>query len=725
MSNYIDPETTAKILDTADIVDVVSDYVKLRRSGANYMGLCPFHNERTPSFSVSKAKNICKCFSCGKGGSPVNFIMEIEQLSYGQALRFLAKKYNIPIPEREQTDEERRAQSERESMLAVNEFARDYFSTTLTSTPEGQNIGMAYFRQRGISELMVKKFGLGYSMEAYDGLLKAARAKGFSDRFLVETGLVIKNDQGKMYDRFRGRVIYPIYSLSGRVLAFGGRTLRSDKTMAKYVNSPESSIYSKRAELYGLYQARQAINRKKKCILVEGYMDVISMHQAGVENVVASSGTSLTERQIHLIHRFADDVTVIYDSDPAGIKASLRGIDLLLAQGLNIKVVLLPDGDDPDSFAQTHSSTEVEEYITANEVDFIAFKTRILLADAQNDPIARSRVINDVVGSLALIPDDITRTVYVTDTARRLGISEDVVRLEVQRRRQESLNKARTQTVRDQAGATVAAQQQQDAAPAATAPDSDPARLRPFELELLRYAVRYGMTKSCDAVDADGNITGEISVVSYIAGDLETDGVEWSNPDIAATFAAALALDNPTYHSTLASFRESLEQTLRDMRSQGHAQIAAEAGDSTAIQKAEKALEERIEAEREARTADFIAGYSGQRLANHPDDTIRRLATELLAEPHSLSKIHTKFVHVASERERCPELVDRALFGLKDAIIDCRLLHLRDQLKTIAPNDTATMLSLMEQIAEQMALKHEFAPWIGDRVLSANLKVKR
>lgn len=716
MAHYIDRETTARILDAANIVDVVSDYVKLRRAGANYMGLCPFHNERTPSFSVSKAKNICKCFSCGKGGSPVNFIMEIEQLSYGQALRFLAKKYGIPIPEREQTPEERQAESDRESMIALNEFARDYFADTLANTPDGRNIGMAYFNHRGISEAMVKRFSLGYSTEAFDGFLTAARRKGFSDRFLVETGLVVKSDSGRMFDRFRGRVIYPIFSLSGRVLAFGGRTLKSDKSIAKYVNSPESSIYSKRAELYGLYQARQAINRKKKCILVEGYMDVISMHQAGVENVVASSGTSLTERQIHLIHRFADDVTVIYDSDPAGIKASLRGIDLLLAQGLNIKVVLLPQGDDPDSFAQSHSSSEVEQYIADNEVDFIEFKTRILLADAKNDPIARSRVINDVVGSLALIPDDITRTVYVADTARRLSISEDVVRLEVQRRRSESLNKSRQQAVRDNAGASVATSQE-SITPTAPANDDDAARLRPFEEEVLKYAVRYGMMKSCDAVDADGNITGEIPVVQYIASDLEADGVTWSNPDFAKTFGAALSLNNADFQSALETFTSELQLDLAARRNEGLAKIATEAPDSAAIEVAEKDLENDLEAHRETAMQDFVAGYIAQHLVNHPDDQIRNVATNLLAEPYALSKIHTRFVHVPTERERCPELVDRALFGLKDAIIDCRLLHLREQLKSIPSGNSQAMMEVMEEIASQMALKHEFAPWIGDRVI--------
>ena len=372
----IDPETTRQILDAANILDVVSDFVSLKRRGSNYMGLCPFHNERTPSFSVSPARGICKCFSCGKGGSPVNFIMEHEQMNYQEALRYLAKKYHIEIREREVSDEERRQESERESMWAVNEFALRHFEDNLVSTPDGRAIGLAYFRERGINDAMIERFHLGYSLEHSTALYDAARAKGFDDRFLVETGLCIRTDHGRIYDRFKGRVIYPVHSISGKVVAFGGRTLRSDKQVAKYVNSPESPIYHKSSQLYGLYQAKRAIVAKGKCILVEGYMDVISMHQAGVENVVASSGTSLTEGQIRLIHRFTEN-----DRH----QASLRGIDMLLAEGLNIKVLLLPDGDDPDSFAQHHSSTEVEEYLAANETDFIRFKTRILLEDAADN----------------------------------------------------------------------------------------------------------------------------------------------------------------------------------------------------------------------------------------------------------------------------------------------------------------------------------------------------
>ena len=326
---------------------------------SNYWGLCPFHNDRSPSFSVSKSRGLCKCFSCGEGGSAVNFLMKLEHLSYTEALRYLARKYNIEIEEREMTPEEERRETARDNMLAVNEFALRHFESNLTDTDEGRDVGLSYFRHRGISDQMIERFHLGYALEGRDRLYKSAIERGYSEEYILATGLSTRTDDGRIYDRFRGRVIYPVHSLSGKVVAFGGRTLRSDKSMAKYVNSPESDIYSKRRELYGMFQAKQAIAKAGKCIIVEGYMDVISMHQAGICNVVASSGTALTVEQVRLIKRFTSNVTLIYDADAAGIKASLRGIELLLQDGMDIKVLLLPQGEDPDSFAQSHSSTEI------------------------------------------------------------------------------------------------------------------------------------------------------------------------------------------------------------------------------------------------------------------------------------------------------------------------------------------------------------------------------
>ncbi|MDE5635757.1 MAG: DNA primase, partial [Muribaculaceae bacterium] len=340
------------------------------------------------------------------------------QMTYAEALRYLAKKYNIEIKEKELTDAERQAETERESMLAINQFALNEFEKNLTENPDGVAIGLSYFRERGINDMAIKRFHLGYSLDSRNALYDAALKQGYNEKYLIDTGLCIKNDRGQVYDRFKGRVIYPVFGVSGKVVAFGGRTLRSDKAVAKYVNSPESTIYSKSNELYGLYQAKQSIVKKNKCILVEGYMDVISMSQSGIENVVASSGTSLTDGQIRLIHRFTENVTVIYDSDPAGIKASLRGIDMLLSEGMKIKVLLLPEGEDPDSFAQSHTTEEVAAYMEENETDFIRFTTRILLEGAENDPIKRAAVITDIVKSIACIPDNIARTVYIGECSR-------------------------------------------------------------------------------------------------------------------------------------------------------------------------------------------------------------------------------------------------------------------------------------------------------------------
>ena len=429
----IDKETVDKILDTADIVDVVSDFVSLRRRGANLIGLCPFHDEKTPSFTVSPAKQFCHCFGCGKGGSPVGFVMEHEQLTYPEALRYLANKYHIEIHERELTAQEREAQSERESMLVLNDFAARYFQDQLHNTQEGKDIGLSYLYERGFSDATIKKFGLGYSPQDSKALYAAAVGQGFNRDVLLAVGLCIDDRRGGGFDRFRGRVMFPVMNVAGRVIAFGGRTMKKSKEVAKYLNSPESSVYVKNRELYGLFQSKRAIGKEDKCFLVEGYTDVISMHQAGIENVVASSGTSLTEGQIRAIHRFTSNVTVLYDGDSAGIHASLRGIDMLLAEGLSVKVLLLPDGEDPDGFARSHSASEFKQYIAESETDFISFKTRILLDGTERDPIKRAAVIGDVVKSISVIPDAIARSVYARECSTQLGIGEDVLLREIQK----------------------------------------------------------------------------------------------------------------------------------------------------------------------------------------------------------------------------------------------------------------------------------------------------
>ena len=509
----IDNATVQRILDAADIVEVVSDFVSLKRRGANYVGLCPFHNDRSPSFYVSKAKGVCKCFSCGEGGSAVNFIMKLEQLSFTEALRYLAKKYNIEVEEREMTDEEQRAETDRENMMALNDFAMRHFEKNLLSTPDGRDIGLSYFRYRGISDQMIERFHLGYALDGQEVLYKDAIQRGYSEKYLFATGLCSRTENGRVYDRFRGRVIYPVLSLSGKVVAFGGRTLKKDKSAAKYVNSPESDIYQKRRELYGLYQAKQAISKADKCILVEGYMDVISMHQAGVCNVVASSGTALTVEQVRLIKRFTSNVTLIYDSDAAGIKASLRGIELLLQDGMDIKVLLLPEGEDPDSFAQGHSSSEVEEYLRSNEVDFISFMAKILMGEASSDPAKRARVITQVVKTIALIPNEITRNVYVQECSRILFIDEPVLQREVGKYFNEYALKSREDKMRQQPLTVDAPMEQgggdvsprEEEAPKVQESDMRAVSLRQSEMAVAKLVAKYGNYAFAEGVDEDGD----------------------------------------------------------------------------------------------------------------------------------------------------------------------------------------------------------------------------
>lgn len=437
----IKQETIGKILDAARIEEVVGDFVDLKKRGTSLIGVCPFHNEKTPSFHVSVSKGIYKCFGCGAGGDSVRFVMELEKYSYPEALRYLAQKYNIEVEEVELSPEQAAASDKRESLLIITNWAAKFFRESLWDTEDGQAIGLSYFRERGYRDDIIKKFELGYSPEAWAALYEEAVKGGFSEEFLDETGLIIRRDDGKRYDRFRGRVMFPIHNLTGRVLGFGGRTLKTDKKTPKYVNSPESLIYHKSDVLYGLYFAKKAITDQDNCFLVEGYADVISMHQAGVENVVASSGTSLTTGQIRLISRFTRNVTILYDGDAAGIKASLRGMDMLLEEGMNVKVLLFPDGDDPDSFAMKHGAMQFKQHIAENSKDFIFYKTDILLKDAGNDPVKRAGVIHDVVDSIALIPDDIKASVFIRECSRLLDIEERLLIAELNKQKLQAIKK--------------------------------------------------------------------------------------------------------------------------------------------------------------------------------------------------------------------------------------------------------------------------------------------
>lgn len=538
----IDKLTIDRIFSSIDIVDLVGDYVTLKRRGANFLGLCPFHNEKTPSFTVSPSKGIYKCFGCGKGGNGVNLVMDLEGLSYPEALRFLAKKYNIAIEEKEFSPEDLKKKDQRESMLIVTRYAAEWFANTLKNTDEGKRIGLSYFKERGFNDAIIEKFELGYSPAQRDAFTQAALKKGFQLQFLNETGLSIVREDWKI-DRFAERVMFPIHSLSGQVIAFGGRIMRTDPKTAKYLNSPESEIYHKSRVLYGIYQSRKAIAQKNQCILVEGYTDVISLHQAGVENVVSSSGTSLTPDQVKLIKRFTPNLTILYDGDPAGIKASLRGIDIILEEEMNVKVCLLPESEDPDSFARKNGADATIQYIETHAEDFIRFKTGVLLKDAGNDPVKKGSIVSDIVQSIATIPDGIMRSVYLKQTSEMLGMTEKVLYEEVNKIRRKRLykegEKANTTTIQKNTQKAVA-----------TNPltgNTEPVAYQ-FEREIIWLLFEHG-DKELYIDDADSaedktvdknKLNSLITVSELILEDLNHEGLSFSHPVLKRIFSEIL-----------------------------------------------------------------------------------------------------------------------------------------------------------------------------------------
>ena len=566
----IDRATVDKIIDAARIVDVVGDFVTLRKSGVNYKGLCPFHDDRNPSFMVSPAKNICHCFVCGKGGTPAGFLMEHEQMTYPEALRWLAKKYNIEIVEKELTDEERAAQSERESLFIVNEWAKDWFHHVLKTDADGIAIGKQYFRSRGIRDDIIEKFQLGYSPQRRDALAQAALKAGYKAEFLVKTGLCFerKEEGGKgkentlsadnspstfhsphstLIDRYSGRAIFPWLNVSGKVVAFGGRVLdsRTKGVAQKYVNSPDSDIYHKERELYGIYQAKKAIVKEDRVFMVEGYTDVIAMHQAGIENVVANSGTALSIFQIHLLRRFTQNITLLYDGDEAGIHAAMRGTDMFLAEGMNVKVLLLPDGDDPDSFARKHSAEELKKYIDKNQTDFITFKTRLTVQNV-DDPVKRSEGIGSIVQSISVIPDQILRSTYITDLSRRIGIKEQTLIAELNKKikstpnpspREGGLNTPATDNTDVQGNQTPLPWGGGGGGLSSPSVGGGPT----IELLLLREVVRHGEEIIFDDVETDDGGKVSISVAQYIGLDLSQDGLQLSKPLYQQMLSEAVA----------------------------------------------------------------------------------------------------------------------------------------------------------------------------------------
>ncbi|MEG1544321.1 MAG: DNA primase [Tannerellaceae bacterium] len=688
----IDQGTIDRVLDAANIVDVVSEFVTLRKRGVNYVGLCPFHVDKSPSFYVSPAKNICKCFACGEGGTAVHFIMKHEQLSYFDALRYLAKKYNIEIQERELTDREKQIRGDRESMLIVNTWAQTYFSTQLHQHTEGKSIGLRYFAERGFRDDIIKKFQLGYSLDQRDALYQAALQNGYKKEFLEKTGLIIAYDNGGVSDRFRGRVMFPVHTLSGKVVAFGGRVLKKDEKTAKYMNSPESEIYHKSNELYGIFFAKQAIVKADRCFLVEGYTDVISMHQAGVENVVASSGTALTQGQIRLIHRFTNNVTVLYDGDAAGIKAALRGIDLLLEEGLNIKVVLLPDGEDPDSFARKHNASGFAEFIKQNETDFIRFKTKLLLEDAGGDPIKRSELITDIIRTVAIIPDNIARSIYVRECSAMMEIDEQVLLNEVNKIQLNKEEKRPTVTLAPPPSVTempdypvypdyptLTEEDAPQLPPDQNLPPPLPEDYQPeeltavppqpmpttlhspyevYEVALLRYIVRYGERVLYDYTDEETNEHIVLHVADYIRSELERD-------DLA-------------FHVSL--FQEMLNEAAEGCKQEG-----------------------------------FVAH---RYFLAHQNPNVSRLAANLISEKYQLSKYHTKYRELEQEEDKLDQLVIRELFALKDAYIMHQIKELQNKLKEAQQlGNTEQMIELMHQLTRLNEIKNVLSKELGERIV--------
>ena len=716
----IDQPTIDRILDAANIVDVVSEFVTLRKRGINYVGLCPFHTDKTPSFYVSPAKNICKCFACGEGGTAVHFIMKHEQLNYFDALRYLAKKYNIEIQERELTDKEKQRKSDRESMLIVNSWAQQYFTTQLYEHVEGKTVGLRYFAERGFREDTIRKFQLGYSLDKRDALYKEATQTGYKKEFLEKTGLVIAYDNGGVNDRFRGRVIFPVHTLSGKVVAFGGRVLKKDEKTAKYVNSPESEIYHKSNELYGIYFAKQAIVKEDRCFLVEGYTDVISMHQAGIENVVASSGTALTQGQIRLIHRFTSNITVLYDGDAAGIKAALRGIDLLLEDGMNVKVVLLPDGEDPDSFARKHNASQFSEFIKQSETDFIRFKTRLLLDDAGTDPIRRSALITDIIRTVAIIPDNIARSIYIRECSAMMEIDEQVLLNEVNKIR---LSKEERQNMQGQVTPPVSNTMSMipeypdlpgyqpvagdsflppddtvplpddymppppppeeypmeetgpmDVPPPDYPPAQPPQTVQPvqpvqtgqpkrspyevYELTLLKYIVRYGEQILFDYVDEETNEHIVMRVAEYIRYDLERDDLTFYTPIIKS--------------------------------------MLDEAADK-------------------CKTEGFIAS---RYFLAHPNPNVSRLAANLISEKYQLSKYHSKYRELEQEQDKLDQLVTREIYAMKDAYILRQIKETQLGIKEAhAQGNEEKVFELMKQLTRLNEIKNVLSKELGERIV--------
>ena len=670
-------ETIDRIFSAARIEDVVGDYVSLKKRGANLIGLCPFHDEKTGSFTVSPSKGIFKCFGCGKAGHSVGFIMEIEQCSYVEAIRQLAKKYHIEIEERELTAEEKQKQDDRESMFIVNEFANKWFKEQLWDTPEGTAVAMSYLRQRGLREDIIRKFQIGYSPEKAT-LWSVAQRKGFQEKYLLNdaqnppyigTGVCGKSENGKLYDRFRGRVMFPFLSVSGKVVGFSGRLLVKNDKVGKYVNSPTSLIYEKHNELFGLYQAKQAISKQNSCYLVEGQMDVIQLVQSGIENVVASGGTALTINQIRLLHRFTENITLLYDGDKAGIKAALRGIDMMLEEGLNVRIILLPEGEDPDSFAKSHNASDLQAFLDNNHHDFIRFKTQLLSEEAQNDPTKRSDMILQIVRSIAMIPDIIKRQVYIKDTASLLAIPEDVLtRKVIEIRKKEAEERKKRKDTEQRQASSPSAEQTPDtsAEQTPTAVSTDPTELQPTNhkelniLNLIQVLIRYGERIIYQMDDQ------LITVGEYIITEIKNDSIDISNP----------------------LYQQVIDEYCANYQS-----------------------------------PNFVASTFFQ---HHPNAAISQLAVDMIADKYQVSRMYSKrsiSENVVQEVQQdevsvLPELVQRLLLELKYTVVDERIDSMQRMLKEAQErNDWQLVMVILEQQPQLMEIRKQLCRALGNRVI--------
>ena len=673
-------EVIDSIYAAAKIEEVVGDYVTLRRRGANLIGLCPFHNEKTGSFTVSPSKGIYKCFGCGQTGHVVNFIMDIEQCSYLEAIKQLGKKYHIDIPEREMTPEEQQRQDDRESMFVVNDFCNQWFQDQLWNTPEGQTIGLSYFRERGLRDDIIRKYQLGYSPEKGSPLMAALKQKGFQEKYIVNnvdtkigTGVCGKSEDGRLYDRFRDRVMFPIFSVSGKTVAFAGRIMKKKDNVGKYINSPDSIIYSKTNELFGLFQAKQEIARKDLCYLVEGQMDVISMYQSGIQNVVASGGTALTKPQIKLIQRFTNNITVLYDGDAAGIHAALRGIDMFLEEGFNVKVVLLPDGEDPDSYAQSHNASDFIEYIQTHQTDFIRFKSALLKEEAGGDPQKRASLIKDITQSIAQIPDMITRQVYIKDTADKLQINEQLLTREVIRLRQAKASEARKQQEEKERLETFVRMDEQ--AIERTKPDETEdnrksqgvvrpiSRLEENYRNLLQVIVRHGERPLYQLEDGT-----YISVGDYILGQLAADQI---------------TAPNALYAKVVAEYQTHCHE--------------------------------------EGFIAETFFKF-------HTDPQISAMAVDLIAERYQLSQMYmkqtvsenvVKTIEGNTELQQLPSTITTLLLELKLTIVNQRIDELEQQLaEAQRENDWEKMKPLLALQPQLLGVRNEYCRLLGNRVMN-------